>query len=69
MHSVVLPCLQEVFSVQPLTAVEQLRRTEFIPPALLSDYQKLLSSQIPRRLNPAKVRLAVGKQVLHFGLG
>jgi SCY1-like protein 1 len=47
--------LQEVFSGQPLTAVEQLRRTDVIPPALLADYQKLLSSQTGRRLNPAKV--------------
>jgi SCY1-like protein 1 len=44
-----------VFSGQPLTAVEQLRRTDVIPPALLADYQKLLSSQTGRRLNPAKV--------------
>lgn len=48
-------CLQEVFSGEPLRAVEQLRRTDVIPPALLSDYQKLLSSQVGRRLNPAKV--------------
>ncbi|WIA22885.1 hypothetical protein OEZ86_009825 [Tetradesmus obliquus] len=47
--------MQEVFSGQPLTAVEQLRRTDVIPPALLADYQKLLSSQTGRRLNPAKV--------------
>jgi SCY1-like protein 1 len=46
---------QEVFSGAPLQAVEQLRRTEVIPPALLSDYQKLLSSQPARRLNSAKV--------------
>jgi SCY1-like protein 1 len=48
-------CVQEVFSCEPLRAVEQLRRTDVIPPALLSDYQKLLSSQVGRRLNPAKV--------------
>lgn len=48
--------LQEVFSGEPLRAVEQLRRTDVIPPALLSDYQKLLGSQVGRRLNPAKVR-------------
>ena len=47
--------MQEVFSGQPLTAVEQLRRTDVIPPALLADYQKLLSSQTGKRLNPAKV--------------
>ncbi|KAF6265414.1 armadillo-type protein [Scenedesmus sp. NREL 46B-D3] len=47
--------MQEVFSGKPLTAVEQLRRTDVIPPALLADYQKLLSSQTGRRLNPAKV--------------
>lgn len=46
---------QEVFSGQPLTAVEQLRRTDVIPPAMLADYQKLLSSNTGRRLNPAKV--------------
>jgi SCY1-like protein 1 len=44
-----------VFSCQPLAAVEQLRRTECIPPALLADYQMLLSSNTGRRLNPAKV--------------
>lgn len=48
--------LQEVFSEQTLGAVEQLRRADVIPQALLADYQKLLSSQIPRRLNPAKAR-------------
>eukprot|EP00882_Tetradesmus_deserticola_P030191 GHRQ01033880.1.p1 GENE.GHRQ01033880.1~~GHRQ01033880.1.p1 ORF type:complete len:309 (+),score=103.12 GHRQ01033880.1:290-1216(+) len=48
--------MQEVFSGQPLSAVEQLRRTDVIPPALLADYQKLLSSQTGRRLNPSKVR-------------
>ena len=47
--------LQEVFSGRPLAAVEQLRQTDVIPPALLSDYQKLLSSQTVRRLNPSKV--------------
>lgn len=46
---------QEVFSGQPLRAVEQLRNTEVIPPALLGDYQKLLSSTPARRLNPAQV--------------
>lgn len=51
--------LQEVFSGQPLTAVEQLRRTDVIPPAILADYQKLLSSQAGRRLNPEKVSSAL----------
>jgi hypothetical protein len=46
---------QEVFGGEPLRAVEQLRRTDVIPPALKSDYQKLLGSQVGRRLNPAKV--------------
>lgn len=31
------------------------RRTDVIPPALLGDYQKLLSSAPARRLNPSKV--------------
>jgi hypothetical protein len=31
------------------------RRTDLIPPALLQDYQKLLSSAPARRLNPSKV--------------
>jgi hypothetical protein len=35
--------------------VEQLRNTQAIPPALLQDYQKLLSSNPARRLNPAQV--------------
>jgi SCY1-like protein 1 len=50
--------IQEVFSGQPLRAVEQLRQTEHIPPALLADYQKLLSSSPGKRLNPAQVRAA-----------
>lgn len=36
-------------------AVPLLRRTDVIPAALLGDYQKLLSSNPPRRLNPSKV--------------
>lgn len=48
--------MQEVFSGEPLRAVEQLRNTEVIPPALLADYQKLLSSTPARRLNPAQAR-------------
>ncbi|GBF94506.1 hypothetical protein Rsub_07040 [Raphidocelis subcapitata] len=47
--------IQEVFSGEPLRAVEQLRNTQPIPPALLEDYQKLLSSTPARRLNPAQV--------------
>jgi hypothetical protein len=43
-----------VFSGEPLRAVEQLRRTEVIPPALLGDYQKLLNSNPARRLNPSQ---------------
>lgn len=46
---------QEAFSGSVMTAVEQLRRTDVIPPALLQDYQKLLSSTPARRLNPMKV--------------
>ncbi|KIZ00223.1 putative inactive serine/threonine-protein kinase scy1 [Monoraphidium neglectum] len=46
--------MQEVFSGEPLRAVEQLRRTEVIPPALLGDYQKLLNSNPARRLNPSQ---------------
>eukprot|EP01025_Chloroclados_australasicus_P044658 TRINITY_DN4855_c0_g2_i1.p1 TRINITY_DN4855_c0_g2~~TRINITY_DN4855_c0_g2_i1.p1 ORF type:complete len:807 (+),score=106.86 TRINITY_DN4855_c0_g2_i1:50-2422(+) len=51
-----LGCLmQEVFSGQPMTSVEQLRNTNPIPQALLSDYQKLLGSNPNKRLNPAKL--------------
>lgn len=51
-----LGCLtQEVFAGSTMTSVENLRRTDVIPPALLQDYQKLLSSAPARRLNPAKV--------------
>ncbi|KXZ49263.1 hypothetical protein GPECTOR_22g856 [Gonium pectorale] len=51
-----LGCLtQEVFSATEMTTVEDLRRTDVMPPALLADYQKLLSSAPARRLNPAKV--------------
>jgi len=35
--------------------VNRCTMVQVIPPALLSDYQKLLSSQPARRLNPAKV--------------
>ncbi|MEW5318095.1 MAG: hypothetical protein WDW38_009346 [Sanguina aurantia] len=51
-----LGCLmQEVFSCEGMQSVEDLRRTDVIPPALLSDYQKLLNSAPSRRLNPSKV--------------
>eukprot|EP00198_Chlamydomonas_reinhardtii_P004430 XP_001693766.1 protein kinase [Chlamydomonas reinhardtii] len=51
-----LGCLtQEVFNVSEMQSVEDLRRTELMPQALLQDYQKLLSSAPVRRLNPAKV--------------
>ncbi|EFJ49788.1 hypothetical protein VOLCADRAFT_80567 [Volvox carteri f. nagariensis] len=51
-----LGCLtQEVFSCTEMSSVENLRHTDLIPPALLQDYQKLLSSAPARRLNPAKV--------------
>ncbi|KAL6763611.1 armadillo-type protein [Haematococcus lacustris] len=51
-----LGCLiQEVFSQQYMSSLDNLRRTDSIPPALLGDYQKLLSSAPTRRLNPAKV--------------
>ncbi|GLI62075.1 hypothetical protein VaNZ11_004633 [Volvox africanus] len=51
-----LGCLtQEVFSCTEMSSVENLRHTEVIPPALLQDYQKLLSSAPARRLNPSKV--------------
>mmetsp|Transcript_8758 Transcript_8758/g.18684 ORF Transcript_8758/g.18684 Transcript_8758/m.18684 type:complete len:802 (-) Transcript_8758:459-2864(-) len=51
-----LGCLmQEVFSTEYMQSVENLRRTDLMPQALLADYQKLLSSAPSRRLNPAKV--------------
>ncbi|GFH06115.1 protein kinase domain-containing protein, partial [Haematococcus lacustris] len=51
-----LGCLiQEAFSQQYMSSLDNLRRTDSIPPALLGDYQKLLSSAPTRRLNPAKV--------------
>jgi SCY1-like protein 1 len=51
-----LGCLiQEICSNGYMTSVEALRNTEVIPPALLGDYQKLLSSVPSRRLNPSKL--------------
>lgn len=47
---------QEIFSGSAMSSVDQLRRTEVIPPQLLTDYyQKLLASTPARRLNPAKL--------------
>lgn len=45
-----------------MTSVDNLRRTDAIPQALLSDYQKLLASQPARRLNPSKVCMHVRMQ-------
>ncbi|CAD7699921.1 unnamed protein product [Ostreobium quekettii] len=51
-----LGCLiQEVFSGRDLRQAEDLRRTDPIPEALLTDYQRLLGSKPSKRLNPAKV--------------
>jgi SCY1-like protein 1 len=51
-----LGCLiQEICACRKMQSVEDLRRTDVIPAALLGDYQKLLSSSPPRRLNPSKV--------------
>ncbi|KAK9810296.1 hypothetical protein WJX72_008245 [[Myrmecia] bisecta] len=51
-----LGCLmQEAFSGQQLARTEDLRNTDRIPKPLLQDYQRLLSSQPSRRLNPAKL--------------
>jgi SCY1-like protein 1 len=51
-----LGCLiREAFSGQPLTAMEQLRDTNCIPPSVLPDYQRLLASTPARRLNPAAI--------------
>eukprot|EP00798_Chlamydomonas_sp_ICE-L_P002840 gene2840-17741_t len=51
-----LGCLiQEAFSQEYMKSMENLRRTDGIPQALLQDYQKLLSSNPSRRLNPNKM--------------
>lgn len=51
-----LGCLiQEMFSGESLNQAEDLRRTDTIPEALLTDYQRLLGSRPAKRLNPAKV--------------
>uniref|UniRef100_A0A061S498 SCY1-like protein 1 n=1 Tax=Tetraselmis sp. GSL018 TaxID=582737 RepID=A0A061S498_9CHLO len=47
--------MQEVYSCKVLAQIEQLRNTECIPEGLRQDYQRLLSSQPTRRLNPAKL--------------
>jgi hypothetical protein len=48
-------CLLYVLRVSHISHVVH-RRTSCIPEALLADYQKLLSSNPSRRLNPAKER-------------
>eukprot|EP00890_Picochlorum_soloecismus_P003257 jgi/Picsp_1/3932/NSC_01444-R1_protein kinase len=49
-----LGCLiQEVFSKLPLTKMEELKRLDFIPQKIKPYYQKLLSSQPAKRLNPS----------------
>lgn len=54
--------LQETFSGTLLSSPENLRNTASIPPAVLKEYQRLLSSQPARRLNPAKL---AANAVLH----
>ncbi|KAI3869199.1 hypothetical protein MKW92_022491 [Papaver armeniacum] len=51
-----LGCLiYELFSGMRLAKTEELRNTSSIPKSLLPDYQKLLSSMPPRRLNTSKL--------------
>ncbi|KAI3925154.1 hypothetical protein MKW98_009804 [Papaver atlanticum] len=51
-----LGCLiYELFSGMKLAKTEELRNTSSIPKSLLPDYQKLLSSMPPRRLNTSKL--------------
>ncbi|KAL3157198.1 hypothetical protein ABBQ38_001437 [Trebouxia sp. C0009 RCD-2024] len=51
-----LGCLmQEAFNGQEMGSMEELRNTGPIPKPVLQDYQRLLSSQPARRLNPAKL--------------
>ncbi|XP_078446566.1 kinase family with ARM repeat domain-containing protein isoform X2 [Wolffia australiana] len=51
-----LGCLiYEIFSGLKLAKTEDLRDTSAIPKSLLPDYQRLLSSNPSRRLNPAKL--------------
>lgn len=51
-----LGCLmQEAFNGQEMGSMEELRNTAPIPKPVLQDYQRLLSSQPARRLNPAKL--------------
>lgn len=54
--------LQETFSGALLSSAERLRDTKSIPPGVLKEYQRLLSSQPERRLNPAKL---AANPVLH----
>lgn len=51
-----LGCLmQEAFNGAEMASMEELRNTAPIPKPVLQDYQRLLSSQPARRLNPAKL--------------
>ncbi|KAL6779810.1 hypothetical protein ACKKBG_A13815 [Auxenochlorella protothecoides x Auxenochlorella symbiontica] len=51
-----LGCLmQELYSGHALERLEDLRRTDVIPPSLVQWYQKLLSSTPARRLSPARL--------------
>jgi hypothetical protein len=47
--------MQELFSQRVLTAPEQLREMEHVPKEVSAEYQKLLSQNPARRLNPNKV--------------
>jgi hypothetical protein len=54
-----LGCLmQEAFSGKLLESPEQLRDLSCVPKEISSEYQKLLSTNPARRLNPNKVRAA-----------
>lgn len=47
--------MQEVFSGKQMISVDQLREINHIPEALVKDYQKLLTTQPGKRLNPSRV--------------
>ena len=47
--------IQEVFRGNAMTAVAELRELQAIPKVLTGDYQRLLSSQPQKRLNPAQL--------------
>mmetsp|Transcript_22045 Transcript_22045/g.61184 ORF Transcript_22045/g.61184 Transcript_22045/m.61184 type:complete len:774 (-) Transcript_22045:119-2440(-) len=47
--------MHEVYANSALQKIEELRDTSCIPEGLMQDYQRLLSSQPTRRLNPAKL--------------